>query len=80
MFTYTYSRDLVNNLYNIDNPLRVDVNDNQIYLIVEVQNSLASVDCLKATNTNCDIMFSTELSESEKTTLDTIVNNHKNNT
>jgi hypothetical protein len=77
---YNYSRELVNGAYNIDNPLRVDLEGNQIYLAKEIQAQIPSIIGLKCHNSNCEIDFSEELTTEEKALLDTLVSNHKNNT
>jgi len=85
MYTYNYTRELVNGSYNINNPLRLDGEQNQIWLYQEVENAIPTkpfkVKC------NCDgdplkveIAFETELTTEEESVLAAVVSNHKNNT
>ena len=80
MFDYYYARELVDGVYNVNNPLRVDGEENQILLCTEICDSSISKDC----NINCfdysvKISFLTELSGAEQATLDTVISDHKNN-
>ena len=77
---YTYTRELINELYNIDNIERKDANLNNINLAFEIQtqfsNKYFKVICDAVI---CEIDFLIELTSEEKTILDTIVSNHKQN-
>jgi hypothetical protein len=78
--TYNYSREIVDNLYDIDNVARVDGEGNQIYLAQEIEAALPG----KNFNVVCNgadaaIIFTEDLTAEEQTTLGTIVSNHKNN-
>ena len=79
---YNYNRPQVEGIYKIDNPDRVDGEGKQIHLSIEIQTEFPSypfsVRCFK---TDCNIEFvNRELTTEEKTSLDTIVSNHINNT
>jgi hypothetical protein len=85
MYTYNYTRELVNGSYNINNPLRLDGEQNQIWLYQEIADAIPTkaftIKC------NCDndpvkveISFETELTTEEEAALATVVSNHKNNT
>lgn len=86
MAYYYYTREIVEypdpigRAYNIDNPQRVDLLDNQIYLANEVEVALIGrAFKLFCADSEVKFVFDDELSELEKTTLDTVVFNHKNN-
>jgi len=77
---YSYTRELVNELYNINNIQRIDVNLNNIYLSSEIESALPNkvfkIICIEDV---CEIDFLVELTTEEKIILDNIVNNHKQN-
>ena len=80
MVEYEYTRELVNGVWNINNPERKDTEGNQIYLANEVAEAIPN----KKFRLNCEgevatFIFETELTTEEKTTLDTTVQNHKDN-
>ena len=81
MFTYDYVRANTDGHYDINNPARIDGSGNQIWLADEIIAALPSKPCRVICNgTLCSIEFETELTAGEKTTLDTVVANHKANT
>jgi hypothetical protein len=77
---YLYSREVINDSWNINNPLRVDIEGNQIYLAREVSNifpdKMFKLFCDEA---RVEFDFVEELTQEEKEILDTCVSNHKNN-
>lgn len=78
---YDYTRDFLDdNIWDIDNPYRRDVDGHQIYLSNEIENAIPE----KHFRIYCEDMyvyinFDTELTSEEKSILDTTVSNHKNN-
>lgn len=81
MFSYSYTRDLVNNLYDINNVVRLDGSSNHIFVSTEVEAVLPG----KTFKLVCDhgsaiFNFDEELSAGEKTILDGVVQTHKDNT
>ena len=81
MTIYNYTRDLVNGAYDINNIARVDAEGKQISLSSEISAvpAFAHKFNIICNGTGCDIDFNFTLSAPEKTQLDTIVSNHKNN-
>jgi hypothetical protein len=84
MELYVYTRDIdpSTGQYDVNNPLRIDGEDNQIYLINEIKNDPDFIDLnfkLVGDTNIFTIYFSTSLSIDQKNKLDLIVNNHKNN-
>lgn len=80
MITYFYTREIVNDHWNINNPERVDIDGNQIYLSKEVETALPEATFRMYCNgSEVCFLFDSELSVSDKETLDTCVSNHKNN-
>jgi hypothetical protein len=82
METYNYTRSqLPSGKYDIEHLDRIDGEGNQIYLAKEIELVLSGkkfkVIC---NNASCDIIFEENLTSEEKTTLDTVVANHKANT
>jgi len=78
---YVYIRSLVNGMYNIDNPERVDGEGNRIHLAKEIEAEFPDWDFNVRNNGSvCKIVYSEALTAPEKTTLDGIVIAHKNNT
>ena len=80
-FNYEYTREKIEGMWDINNPLRVDGEGNQIRLSSEVQAAIPAMPF----KMNCEgalalFSFETELSAGEKSTLDTTVQNHKDNT
>lgn len=78
-YEYTFSRELINNSYNIDNKLRVDVNGNQIFLSKEVEGVTNKKFEFFCDDDVAKFAFETELTPEEQTLLAEVVNNHKNN-
>lgn len=78
---YTYSREIVNGYWNIDNKERVDGEGNQIYLAKEVEQNIPNEEFKMFANEDiCFFDFVNELTNEQKDVLDTTVSNHKNNT
>ena len=81
MTTYNYTR--VKNAgagYDVENENRTDANG-QIYLAKEIETALPGKTFkVKCDDTVLDILFDTALTSGQKTTLDGVVNDHKNNT
>lgn len=81
MYKYCYTREIVNNAYNIDNPLRIDGQGNQIFLGDEIQtlfpNKIFKLFCCD--NLVTVAFYDGPLTEGEKIDLDECVYNHKNN-
>ena len=80
-YTYTYTREIVNDKWDINNPVRVDEEGNQIYLAKEIESAIPEkrfkIFCEESV---CDSEFQEELSGTEKTQLDVVVADHKSNT
>lgn len=84
MYTYNYTRELINGSYNINNNKRLDGEQNQIWLYQEINNALPSNPFIIKCNcdndpTKVQIAFENELISEEQTILDSVVSNHKNN-
>ena len=80
MTDYTYTRTLSGGHYDIDNKSRVDGGGLQIFLAKEIEAALPGKEfCIKCAGTVVTIRFVDELSAGDKTTLDSIVSDHKNN-
>lgn len=81
MYKYYYTREIVNNAYNIDNPLRVDGEGNQIFLVDEIEslfpNKRFKLFC--GNNLVNVVFYDSSLTDDEKIDLDECVYNHKNN-
>jgi hypothetical protein len=80
MSLHNYTRDLASGAYNINNPLKVDGEGNQIDLYEDINQDadfLHKFD-IKCNGTECNITFTFDLDSSQITKLDTIVSNHKN--
>ena len=81
MNEYNYTREIVDSEYNINNPARLDGEGNQIFLGDEIVAALPGKSFKILGDAGvCKIQFDTALTDGEKTTLDTVVSNHKNNT
>lgn len=79
-YTYNFSRELVNGMYNINNIERVDVSGNQILLATEIESALPGKSFkIICDGANADIIFVDEISGPEQTTLNIVVTAHKNN-
>ncbi len=76
---YTYARKLESDgLFDIDNPNKKDGTGKRIRLAKQIEVAIPNKQFLVRNNgTICKIIFKEELISSEKTTLDTIVKNHK---
>ena len=80
MFEYFYTREIVNDAWNINNNERVDQNGNQICLSSEVEQALPDkMFKMFCAAEECKFVFEVELTENEKSILDLTVYNHKNN-
>jgi len=80
MTEYLYTRHLINNLWDIDNILRVDESDNPIMLATEVEAALPNkIFNIKCSGDEAKISFDQALSSDDKTTLDKVVYDHQNN-
>jgi len=79
MITYTYERSIINGKYDINNPNRIDIEGNQIYLSDEITSQISNLYKISCNNTVCNITFKEELTKVEKDLLETILYNHKNN-
>ena len=80
MTEYTYTRELVNGVYDVNNPDRLDVEGNQIYLVDEILTALSKKANMHCNGSDMHLEFEDELTTQEKTTLDTVVADHKANT
>lgn len=81
MFTYIYTREIVNGFFDIDNPLKVDENGNQIFLAMDVDAKFpGKVSSVKSAGYDCCVNFEEELTPEEKAELDQVVADHKNYT
>jgi len=80
MADYTFGREVVDGLYNIDNPARVDELGNPIHLAREVEDALPgktfTLDCAGDVAT---FSFEAELTGAEYATLAATVARHKTN-
>lgn len=80
MIEYTYSRELVDGDYNINNPARLDEFGNQIRITSEIEAALPGLFFkVKCSGENVTISFNDPLTEEQHDLLDTVVSNHKNN-
>lgn len=80
-YDYEYSRELVEGMWNINNPIRVDAEGNQIRLPTEIKAAIPDTPFrMNCTGPIALFSFERELSAEEKTTLDTTIQNHKDNT
>ena len=81
--TYEYTRTMLsNNQYNINNTERVDGEGNQIYLSKEIESEFPSKKFLvRCNDTNLKILVeeADDFSAEEKTALDQIIQDHKDN-
>lgn len=81
MSIHNFTRDLVNGVYNINNPERVDEEGEQIYLYMDLDTipEFTHKFNIKCYLGDCDITFNFDLDASQISTLNTLVSNHKNN-
>jgi hypothetical protein len=80
MNTYFYTREIVNDQWNINNPNRRDESGNQIFLSSEIENLFPTyMFKLYCNNEDVCICFDNKLTINEKNLLDTCISNHKNN-
>lgn len=82
MSVHTYDRgwNTTLNTYEIENPLRVDGEGNQIFLFNEVASAISGNPFnFACKGSEATFTFNTDLTPTEVTTLDTTVSNHKNN-
>ena len=80
MFTYSYTRALVNGLYDIENISRVNGESHQIHLGVEIEAVISGNSFkVEGHGVDLDIIFNTELSAGDETILDQAVSDHKEN-
>ena len=80
MSEYFYTREMVGNDWNIENPLRIDGEGNHIFLAREAENALPNkMFKLFCVESEVKFVFEEELSENEQTILGQVVYNHKNN-
>ena len=80
MVTYSYTRSVDSHGPDVDNPSRVDGNGNQIFLYTEILSQIAkNLTRIIGNGEDLDVIFTAELSTEEKTLLDTIITDHKNN-
>lgn len=78
---YNYTRELVDGVYNIDNPRDVDADGEPVRLACRVKEALPNKTFnMKIDGTDVVICFEAELTTEEKNTLDTTVANHKSAT
>lgn len=80
-YNYNYVRNQKpDGSFDINNPDRTDGNGDQILLAKEIESAFpAKIFKVICTGNNCDICFEDQLSESEKSSLDSIVNTHQLN-
>ena len=81
MTIYNYTRALVDNAWNINNPNRKDGEGNpkDLYQEINENSELNNQFKIICNSTSCQINFNFDLSAAQKTALDTIVSNHQNN-
>jgi hypothetical protein len=81
MYKYYYTREIANDAYNIDNPLRVDGLGSQIFLVDEIETLFPNkIFKLYCGNDLVNVVFyDSALTANEKIDLDACVYNHKNN-
>jgi len=81
MYKYSYTREIINNGYNINNSERIDGQGNKIYLINEIEtllpNKIFKLFC--SGNFVTIVFYDSQLTDGEKIDLDECVYNHKNN-
>ena len=80
-FIKTYTRETVAGAYNVNNPARLDGGSLQICLAKEIETALPGKKfVVRCNGTAVKIVFKdADISAGEKTTLDTVINDHKNN-
>ena len=80
MADYTYTRELVDGRWNVDNQYRLDDSE-QIHLAKEVETALSGkIFTICCMGTEVKLSFTEALSGGEQTTLATTVQAHKDNT
>ncbi len=80
-FDYTFTREIVNGAWDIDNPLRVDSETGkQILLAREVSDQIEGHFIMRCDADVCTFHFDEELSSENQTLLASIVATHKANT
>jgi len=78
MIVYSYSREIVDGVYNIDNQYKVDSEGNIIRLATIIKDNLPNKNfkvCCHASV--CKVVFENPLSSEEISLLDTLVYNYK---
>lgn len=77
MYTYTYTRNIVSDRYDLDNPNYV-VDGSQVTLYSAVLTAFPTNNSrIDMHGADCDISFETELTAGEQTTLDTTVSTYR---
>jgi len=81
MAEYKYTRHLVDGVYDINNPLRVDAEGEQIKLYQEINNhpQFSQKFDINCSGAECTITFESELSGEDEILLGEIVAAHQNN-
>jgi len=84
VYPYHFTREVITsgefmNLYDIDNPERVDAEGNQIHLTNEIKDAGLPIAGNCSAETDCKLCFMRELTTEEQAQLAIIVSNHKNN-
>jgi hypothetical protein len=81
MKEYSYERSTISDgRRDIDNPLRVDGEGNQIHLSKEIESALPGKNFkLKCHGDNAVLIFDNDLSSEEENLLSQVVISHKNN-
>ena len=82
MSVHNYTRDLVNGVYDINNPERIDSEGNHIDLYMEIAENegFCHKFDIKCSQNECQVIFNFDLTDEQISELNTIVQNHKNNT
>lgn len=82
MAQYNYTREIVDNYYNINNPYCLDGGGKRVFLYIEIKDEATlpnsfHIDC---NGSAVGITFPSSLDSSQQTTLTAIVNAHKAHT
>lgn len=76
--TYSFTREIVNGSYNVDNPLDVDANGQAVSLSKRIEAALpGKTFSVMMSGTDVTVTFSQALSGGEQTTLTSTVSTHK---
>jgi len=79
LYELLFTRDLINGVYDIDNPLRLDESGNQIHLFCEIQDGFPGWEfSINMDGTQCTLQAPTACTDEPALLI--IISDHKNNT